>query len=1668
MNTKLFVPVIGFILILLSNVTLCQDDWGDAPDPFYPTLFINDGARHGNANPGIFLGLLKDFEVDGQPNNLATGDDINGDDEDGVILTTPMVIGSTTNIIVVANTGGFFLNAWCDFNTNGYWGDSGEQIFTNVILVSGSNPLSFSVPYTAVAGATFLRFRYSSIDSLSFTGYAIDGEVEDYMDTIYNPPDLDYGDAPDYNYQTYLASDGARHGNSPPGIFLGNLIDVDTDGQPDLYALGDDLANLDDEDGVKFLCSLVQGQPCSLSVTASAYGMLDAWVDFDGNGDWTGINEQIFVAQVLFPGPNILSFNVPIGTITGLTYARFRFSVNGGLNSFGPSSNGEVEDYEVLINVPLDSKMHFTQYPDPGGWDVDITSPDVVADDWLCTESGAVNEIHFWMSAQGGYGNIMTINSITVSVHADIPASQSPTGYSMPSEPPLWEQIFLPSQFSMSAFLHYPQGWYSPGDSIVQIQDHYTCFQVDIDILDQPFIQQQGTIYWLKLMISSQSPEIRFGWKSSLDHWNDDAVWNIKPYEPLTWHELIDPITEESMDMAFSLEERTELDYGDAIDPPYPTTLANNGARHGILNPTLFLGTNKDLEPEGPGTFLANWDDLDNIDDEDGIIFIDPLIPGALVNINAIANQGGGYLNAWCDFDNNGNWLDIDDQIITDQILVTGSNPLSFIMPPTANSGAYYFRFRYSSITGISFNGLVADGETEDYRVIGTNPLSGIWKYVLHNNVTRMEYGASPAIKDLGPEVNIFGSEPNTHMEIVTGSDEYNNYYPELKSDAYGIWRCFDAIGNLEWAKDTKSDEARSSVGITDIDWDLEQEIAGGTTSGWCVEVMNRFGSWTPGVSDATWTFPYPPYRNGPFMWHSSPALGELITGQHLEGLELVIGNNPYYDIWAFDGDNSDGVDDGMSVSGWPGVEGEDWDVLWKFQTLGNVIATPAIGDVDNDDQNEVVIGSKDNKLYCLAGNTGNLEWSFTTGNQITGSAGLADFDNDGDLEVVVGSYDFNVYFIDGDENSNGIIDVSEYTLYATAGLVYSSPSIADLDLDGNLEIVIGSNDANVYCFRYFPLSDSISVIWTYTTASSVCSSPAIANSGRASLSVYVGSEDGNLYLINGANGTLLGSCQTFGYVRTSPVVADIDNDNKLEIAFTTWNSVLTSRDEIWVLRDNGSSVTGYSTPWTMFRHDECRTGFYNWTAAIMNNDVGTLKISEPVASVISGVLITPRATVHNFGNNPQINVPVTFEIRNSSNTLVYTSTQNILSLPVNATTEVIFPGFTASVGYFTTKAYTSLTGDQNADNNSKVGFYLVPDPSWIENFETTDGTYSADPGVNAWEWGIPTVGPSAAHSGTKCWGTNLNGDYDNDISWKLTSPDMIAQQNDPILCFWHWYNIETCRDGGNVKISINGGVWQLVYPIEGYSGTGSWNNMGIPDEPCWNGSSAQWKFSAFILPVNAGQTFQIRWHLGTDATITRAGWYIDDVMAQGIDPSVPPEQMILRNVTVGPGDQCFDAKQTITVAGNGTSFTVLSSGAATLIAGQKITFYPESNIFSGGYMHAYITTNNQYCGISTIPLASNEDDTEEYPIPDDKNKTSFFKVYPNPTPGTFTLELLGNEEILEIDVTIYSMMGKQVLHHDFAGQKKYILTLGAEPSGIYLIRVLKENAAGITKIVKQ
>ncbi len=168
-------------------------DYGDAPDPSYPTLAANNGASHA-IMPGFFLGAGVDGDVNGQPDATATGDDVidGNDDEDGVTFQN-LTAGNPNAIMQVTVStpgGGAFIDAWIDFNANGSWADAGEQIFASQPVVNGVNNLNFSVPPTATVGSTFARVRLSLQGGLSYTGFAPDGEVEDYFLDILIPVEL--------------------------------------------------------------------------------------------------------------------------------------------------------------------------------------------------------------------------------------------------------------------------------------------------------------------------------------------------------------------------------------------------------------------------------------------------------------------------------------------------------------------------------------------------------------------------------------------------------------------------------------------------------------------------------------------------------------------------------------------------------------------------------------------------------------------------------------------------------------------------------------------------------------------------------------------------------------------------------------------------------------------------------------------------------------------------------------------------------------------------------------------------------------------------------------------------------------------------------------------------------------------------------------------------------------------------------------------------------------------------------------------------------------------------------------------------------------------------------------------------------------------------------------
>jgi len=164
------------------------------------------------------------------------------------------------------------------------------------------------------------------------------------------PPDLDFGDAPS-SFPVLLAEDGARHvvPFSTQIVFMGSIVDIETNGFPSIDATGDDFDNFADEDGVILPANLVADSMADVTVIASTGGYLSAWIDFDTNGVWDVPADQIFSNELLAAGANDLMFAVPASATDSVTYARFRFSTATNLLTTGQAPDGEVEDYEVIL-----------------------------------------------------------------------------------------------------------------------------------------------------------------------------------------------------------------------------------------------------------------------------------------------------------------------------------------------------------------------------------------------------------------------------------------------------------------------------------------------------------------------------------------------------------------------------------------------------------------------------------------------------------------------------------------------------------------------------------------------------------------------------------------------------------------------------------------------------------------------------------------------------------------------------------------------------------------------------------------------------------------------------------------------------------------------------------------------------------------------------------------------------------------------------------------------------------------------------------------------------------------------------------------------------------------------------------------------------------------------
>lgn len=190
-------------------------------------------------------------------------------------------------------------------------------------------------------------------------------------------------------------------------------------------------------------------------------------------------------------------------------------------------------------------KMHWPQFPDPNGWDVAFST--ILADDFRCTATGPITDVHLWTSWREDQPNWDAIQNIHLSIHENDLSGQ----WSQPGDL-LWQKDI--EDFTYRQYETGNQGWFDPMQEEVVENDHDVIWQINITGIQDPWEQTEGVTYWLDVAVEMEGGALgQMGWKTSLDHWEDDAVYDVNfEWHNHDWQELYDPLSPgESLDFAF-------------------------------------------------------------------------------------------------------------------------------------------------------------------------------------------------------------------------------------------------------------------------------------------------------------------------------------------------------------------------------------------------------------------------------------------------------------------------------------------------------------------------------------------------------------------------------------------------------------------------------------------------------------------------------------------------------------------------------------------------------------------------------------------------------------------------------------------------------------------------------------------------------------------------------------------------------------------------------------------------------------------------------------------------------------------------------------------------------------------------------------------------------------
>jgi putative cell wall-binding protein len=278
---------------------------------------------------------------------------------------------------------------------------------------------------------------------------------------------------------------------------------------------------------------------------------------------------------------------------------------------------------------------------------------------------------------------------------------------------------------------------------------------------------------------------------------------------------------------------------------------------------------------------------------------------------------------------------------------------------------------------------------------------------------------------------------------------------------------------------------------------------------------------------------------------------------------------------------------DGGTVAGWPQA------------TTHPINSSPAVGDVTGDGRPEVFVGSgvdgdRTGALYSFTDEGATRfravlsDPDFPQGAPVRATPALGDIDGDGGLDATVGSLGVrSLWSFRGDGSA-----ITGDELFYWDDTIFSSAALHDVDRDGRLDAIVGGDSS-----PGAPIDHRGGMVraiggdgrqrWEFLTDDIIRSSPAVGDidgDGRAEVvfgagDYWHGRDAVAVFALDAETGRLEWRRETDGVTNSSPALADVDGDGRLDVAIGTFDSGALGKQggSVYALRGtDGGDLPGF------------------------------------------------------------------------------------------------------------------------------------------------------------------------------------------------------------------------------------------------------------------------------------------------------------------------------------------------------------------------------------------------------------------------------------------------------------------------------------------------------------